>query len=184
MCTKDNRPFSIVDDEGFKEFVWELNLGFKMTSRWTVARDCIEIYEQEAKKVKEMLKGQTTCLTMDTWSSIRNVNYMYLMALWIYDAWVLQKKILNFCPIENHRGETIGTLVYECIQRWGIEIVFTVTVDDASSNDRAIRFLKRMLKGPNQIVNIFTFVVMQISSILSLEMVWNRNSILLLEFKM
>nr|KAJ0185228.1 hypothetical protein LSAT_V11C900470240 [Lactuca sativa] len=57
MCIKDNRPFSIVDDEGFKEFVWELNPEFKMTSRWTVARDCVEIYEQEAKKVKEMLKA-------------------------------------------------------------------------------------------------------------------------------
>ncbi|CAH1427418.1 unnamed protein product [Lactuca virosa] len=70
MCIKDNRPYIIVDDEGFKEFVWELNLEFQMTSRWTAARDCIEIYEQEAKKVKEMLKGQTVRLTIDTWSSV------------------------------------------------------------------------------------------------------------------
>ncbi|GJS59495.1 zinc finger, BED-type containing protein [Tanacetum coccineum] len=26
MCIKDNQPFSIVDDEGFKELVWDLNL--------------------------------------------------------------------------------------------------------------------------------------------------------------
>ncbi|KAL4579496.1 hypothetical protein LXL04_015645 [Taraxacum kok-saghyz] len=33
MCIKDNRPFSIVDDEGFKEYSWELNPEFIKDSR-------------------------------------------------------------------------------------------------------------------------------------------------------
>nr|KAJ0220731.1 hypothetical protein LSAT_V11C200070700 [Lactuca sativa] len=152
MCIKDNRPFSVVDDEGFREFVWELNPNFKFVSRWSVARDCLSIYEEEAIKVKDMLKGQTVCLTTDTWSSVQNYNYMCLTAHWIDDDWVLQKKILNFCPIENHRGETIGSLVYEYIREWGINNVFTITVDNASSNDGAIRFLRRVLKGPIDIL--------------------------------
>ena len=78
---------------------------------------------------------------------------MCLTAHWIDDAWVLQKKILNFCPIGNHRGETIWSLVYECIQKWGIETMFIVTVHNVSSNDGAIRYLKRMLKGPNDILD-------------------------------
>lgn len=68
------------------------------------------------------MKGQTVCLTTDTWSSVQNINYMCLTAHWINDDWVLQKKILNFCPIENHRGETIGSLVYECIENWGLRL--------------------------------------------------------------
>ncbi|GKB51176.1 zinc finger, BED-type containing protein [Tanacetum coccineum] len=50
-----------------------------------------------------------------------------------------KEEILNFCPIANHRGDTIGKLVYQCLQKWGIERVFTVTVDNASSNDGAIK---------------------------------------------
>ncbi|KAK1438212.1 hypothetical protein QVD17_04018 [Tagetes erecta] len=63
MCMKDNRPFSVVDDEGFREFVWGLNPSFKFPSRWTVARDCMKIYreykndrEEEKKSYMNFLK--------------------------------------------------------------------------------------------------------------------------------
>ncbi|KAI3521612.1 hypothetical protein L1887_11083 [Cichorium endivia] len=36
MCIKENHPFSVVDDEGFREFVWELKPNFKFISRWTI----------------------------------------------------------------------------------------------------------------------------------------------------
>ncbi|KAJ9551947.1 hypothetical protein OSB04_015992 [Centaurea solstitialis] len=153
MYIKDNKPFSVVDDEGLREFAWELNPLFKFPSRWTVARDCLSIYKKEAKRLKDLLKGQTVSLTTDTWSSVQNFNYMCLTAHWVDDDWILRKKILNFCPIANHRGDTIGKLVYSCIQKWGIEKVFTVTVDNASSNDGAIRYLKTMLRGPNDVLD-------------------------------
>lgn len=153
MCIKDNRPFSVVDDEGFREFVWELCPSFKIPSRWTVARDCLSIYKDETNTLKGLLKGQTVSLTTDTWTSVQNYNYMCLTAHWVDDNWVLRKKILNFCQCSNHRGVTIGKLVYKCLQKWGIDRVFTVTVDNASSNDGAIRFLKTMLKGPLAILD-------------------------------
>ena len=48
---------------------------------------------------------------------------------------------------------TIGNLVYRCLQEWGITSVFIVTVDNASSNDGAIRRLRTLLKGPNAILD-------------------------------
>ncbi|GKB15279.1 hypothetical protein Tco_0849202 [Tanacetum coccineum] len=33
MCIIDNRPFSVVDDQGFVEFIWDLNPLFKIPSR-------------------------------------------------------------------------------------------------------------------------------------------------------
>ncbi|KAJ0714852.1 putative HAT dimerization domain, ribonuclease H-like superfamily, hAT-like transposase, RNase-H [Helianthus annuus] len=153
MCIKDNQPFSIVDDEGFREFVWDLNPMFKFPSRWTIARVCLSVYQEEKKKLKQVLRGQTVSLTTDTWTSVQNFNYMCLTAHWVDEDWVLRKKILNFCQIANHKGETIGKLVYRCLQDWGIDRVFTVTVDNASSNDGAIKFLKRMLKGPHSVLD-------------------------------
>ncbi|GJX37006.1 zinc finger BED domain-containing protein RICESLEEPER 2-like protein [Tanacetum coccineum] len=153
MCIKDNQPFSIVEDEGFSELVWELNSEFELPSRWTVARDALSIYQEEAKKLKNLLKNQTVCLTTDTWTSVQNYNYMCLTAHWVDDSWKLRKKILIFCRISNHKGVTIGNLVYRCLQEWGITRVFTVTVDNASSNDGAIKKLRTFLKGPNAILD-------------------------------
>lgn len=153
MCIKDNKPFSIVDDEGLREMFWELNPNFKIPSRWTVARDCLQIYKEETLTLKILLKGQRVSLTMDTWSSCQNINYMCLTANWIDDDWTLRKKILNFCPIANHKGITIGKYVNKCLKEWGIDRVFTITVDNASSNDGAIRFLKDELSGSNSILD-------------------------------
>ncbi|PWA42515.1 zinc finger, BED-type [Artemisia annua] len=33
MCIKDNQPFSIVEDEGFSELMWEANSEFELPSR-------------------------------------------------------------------------------------------------------------------------------------------------------
>ena len=153
MCIKDNQPFSIVEDEGFQELMWEANSQFELPSRWTVARDALSIYQEETQKLKNLLKNQTVCLTTDTWTSVQNYNYMCLTAHWVDDSWKLRKKILNFCRISNHKGVTIGNLVYRCLQEWGITSVFTVTVDNASSNDGAIRRLLTLLKGPNAILD-------------------------------
>ena len=68
---------------------------------------------------------------------------MCLTAHFIDKDWKLHKKILNFCVISSHKGESIGRAVEECLVDWGIKKVCTLTVDNASSNDTAIAFLKR-----------------------------------------
>ena len=84
-------------------------------------------------------------LTIDTWTSLQNINYMCLTVHFIDNNWELQKRVLNFCPIISHRGEDIGKGVEKCLLDWGIDKVFSVTVDNASSNDVAISYLKKKL---------------------------------------
>ncbi|KAL4579443.1 hypothetical protein LXL04_015591 [Taraxacum kok-saghyz] len=62
MCIKDNRPFSVVDDEGFQDYSQELRPEFILPSRWTVARDCMLVFEQEVEKIKHLMKRQAVCL--------------------------------------------------------------------------------------------------------------------------
>uniref|UniRef100_A0A7N2MX95 Transposase n=1 Tax=Quercus lobata TaxID=97700 RepID=A0A7N2MX95_QUELO len=52
------------------------------------------------------------------------------------------RRILNFCIVDNHKGKTIGKMVESCLEEWNIEGIFTLTVDNASSNDVAISYLK------------------------------------------
>lgn len=70
---------------------------------------------------------------------------MSLTAHYIDSDWMLNKRILSFCVVPNHKGETIGKMIETCLHDWGIEKVFAITVDNASSNDIAISYLRRKL---------------------------------------
>ena len=119
--------------------------------RITVARDCWNLYMNEKNKLKSVFgqSNQSVCLTTDCWSSVQNLSYLCLTAHFIDNDWKLQKRIINFCLIKNHKGETIGRKIERCLLGWGISRVFTVTVDNASSNDLAICYLKSRMEDWN-----------------------------------
>lgn len=148
MVIIDELPFKFVEGEGFKQFMNIACPRFIMPSRWTTARDIVECHDSEKLKLKNYFKNakQRVCLTTDTWTSIQRINYMCLTAHYIDVDWNLVKNIINFCPIDSHKGEAIGRAVEECLLHWGIDKVFTITVDNASSNDVAIEYLKKKTK--------------------------------------
>ena len=110
-----------------------------------IARDIYQLYlDERVKQKSELTKaGQRVCLTTDSWTSLQQINYMCLIAHYIDIDSCLQKRILKFCQIPNHKGETIGKLVETCLHNWGIERVFTVTVDNAFANDIVVSVVKR-----------------------------------------
>jgi hypothetical protein len=72
---------------------------------------------------------------------------MCLTAHWIDEGWKLNKKILNFCQVSNHKDETIGQMIESCLLEWGIDNILTVTVDNASLNNLTIKYLKKVTSG-------------------------------------
>uniref|UniRef100_A0A803MX30 BED-type domain-containing protein n=1 Tax=Chenopodium quinoa TaxID=63459 RepID=A0A803MX30_CHEQI len=139
MIIVDELPFKHVEKPGFRHFVQVACPQFHIPSRVTIARDCLKLYYSEKEKLREMFKTcQRISVTTDTWTSIQRINYMCLTAHFIDNDWKLNKKIINFCPISSHKGEAIGKAVEACLEYWGIDDkIFTVTVDNASSNDVA-----------------------------------------------
>lgn len=71
------------------------------------------------------------CLTTDTWISVQRINYMCLMAHFIDRNWVLHKRILTFYPIFSPKGENMVIVISKCLLDWGLDKVFTITVDNA-----------------------------------------------------
>ena len=140
----DELPFRHVEGEGFKRFVKALQPRFVIPSRMTVGRDIFKLFEEEKAKLKKVLKNQRLSLTTDTWTSIQNMNYMVITAHWIDSSWAYQKRIICFSQVVDHKGETIGQEIDTCLYDWGISKLFTITVDNASSNDVAIRYLRRV----------------------------------------
>ncbi|KAL8105416.1 hypothetical protein AgCh_029281 [Apium graveolens] len=70
MCINDNQPFRIMEHEGFRELINEAEPKFKIPSRWTVARDCLKIYDEELLKLKRSLVSERVSFTTDTWTSV------------------------------------------------------------------------------------------------------------------
>ena len=58
----------------------------------------------------------------------------------------MYKRILNFCQVEDHRGETIGRKIKMYWREWGVDGIFTLTVDNTSSNGATINFLQTVTK--------------------------------------
>ena len=117
MIIVDELAFRFVQGEGFRAFCSPLQPKFFIPSRATVAKDCSQLYSSEKKKLKSVLTrlSQKVCLTTDTWTSLQNLNYMVLTAHFLDDEWKLHKRILNFCQIPNHKGDTIGKTIEKCL---------------------------------------------------------------------
>ena len=147
MIIVDELPFRFVEHDGFIYFIGVVEPRFPVPSRLTMARDCIKLWLGEKEKLISYLKlGQRVSLTTDTWTSIQNLNYICLTCHYIDGDWTYQKRILNFCRVPNHKGETIGKTIERYLNDWGIKMVITVTVDNAKSNDVALDYLKKKLE--------------------------------------
>ncbi|XP_019161967.1 PREDICTED: zinc finger BED domain-containing protein RICESLEEPER 2-like [Ipomoea nil] len=145
MIIIDELPFIFVEGQGFRRFIAVACPRFKIPSRWTISRDINVIYEEEKLNLKCLFRGNTqrVSITTDSWTSIQRINYMVVTAHFIDEEWKLHKKIISFVLVTSHKGEYIAKALESCLIEWGLRNVFTVTVDNASSNDVALGFLKR-----------------------------------------
>lgn len=77
LITEDFQPFSIIDDNGFKQFVHELNPSYEIPSRKVISKNYLPAAYEECKTlIKEKLKNTAkVCPTTDCWSSACNDSY-------------------------------------------------------------------------------------------------------------
>lgn len=149
MVIIDECPFKIVERQGFRRFLSILQPKFQLVSRTTLVKDCFQLFTQQRSKLVRMFSKckSRICLTTDMWTSIQNVSYLCLTAHFIDSNWKLHKRILNFCAVPSHKGKEIGKAIESCLLDWGIIDVCTLTVDNASSNDVAVSYLKDKYKS-------------------------------------
>lgn len=72
-------------------------------------------------------------------------SFMVLTAHYIDSEWRLKKKILSFVLVDGHKGDEIGKALDKLLIDWGTDRVCTITVDNASSNDTCLAYMKRSL---------------------------------------
>ena len=104
MVVHDELAFKFVQGVGFKNFLSAACPRFKLPSRWTISRDCYNLFVSERGKLKNFMKShcQRISLTTDSWTSIQRINYMAVTAHFIDDDWNLHKKIISFMSVTSH----------------------------------------------------------------------------------
>ncbi|KAG7548602.1 Ribonuclease H-like superfamily [Arabidopsis suecica] len=149
MVVVNELPFSFVESEGWKRFCFNVLPMYKTFCRKTCSQDIVGMYleEKEALKTLFRVEKQRVSLTTDIWTCpITSFNYMVITGHWVNTEWELQKRILSFKVITDHKGDTIAGQLLDCLEEWGIEKVYTITVDNARNNDKALDAFKEAFK--------------------------------------
>ncbi|KAH9759845.1 BED-type domain-containing protein [Citrus sinensis] len=149
MIIMGELPLSFVDNKGFRHFCSVAIPQFVMPSRRTVGRDVMDLFLEEKIMLKSLIcnNKQRVSLTTDLWTYVQNMSYMVITTHFIDSDWCLNRRIISFSVIEDHRGKTIGKKIVACLQDWGIERLFAITVDNASTNDAAVNYVTMQLLG-------------------------------------
>ncbi|XP_022162406.1 zinc finger BED domain-containing protein 1-like [Myzus persicae] len=140
---KDLKPISIVDGEGFREFMHIAVPEYIVPCRMTITRQIDEMAKVERENLKEVLKNiPNVCLTVDFWTSMANNNYLGITCHFL-DNWTLRNRILETVEVpESHTSDNITKNLQSVMQNWKIEHkVCAIVSDNASNMVKAIRDL-------------------------------------------
>jgi hypothetical protein len=106
--------------------------------------------EQRDMLMKSLLPAASSIsLTSDIWSGNAKEDYISVVAHYVSADWEIQKKVVGFRLIEvKHTGKNIADRIASVVEEFGlIDKVFTVTLDNASSNSKAHEILQPILFG-------------------------------------
>ncbi|PNY08352.1 HAT family dimerization domain-containing protein [Trifolium pratense] len=156
MFVATDLPISFVENKAFQKFLKVLQPKFSVSSllQTTLANDILTLWDAERTKLQSFLAQHCgrVCLSIDTWTSCQDQNYMCLTAQFIDNHWKLHKKILNFLPTIDCSMEYMVSTIKRCLNDWGLSSVFSLTVDNVSPYDSEFRCLKKMLMSRNALV--------------------------------
>ena len=97
-----------------------------------------------------ILRGASSIgLTSDIWSGNAKEDYISVVAHFVSADWELQKKVIGLRLIEvKHTDQNIAEKIGSVIEEFGlIDKIFSITLDNASSNAKAMETLTPMFTG-------------------------------------
>ncbi|KAI4465796.1 dna replication-related element factor isoform a [Holotrichia oblita] len=122
-------PLSIVEDQGFKDFVTALNPNYVIPSKKTIKNNILNIYEILKNNTQMTLEGlQNVTLTIDVWSSNANENYLSVTAHYISDDYTLTNYVIETVKLsDRHSPQHIAETLKNIIHNWKINVLVIVT---------------------------------------------------------
>ena len=134
---KDLRPYSVVENEGFKKMVNTLEPRYAIPTRKHMTEVAVpKLYEEKKSAVLELLKStERVALTCDGWTSRATDSYVTLTSHFISNEWALVSNVLQTRALhESHTGSNIANLLKEAMNEWGLEDKVPAIVTDNAAN--------------------------------------------------
>jgi hypothetical protein len=125
------------------------NPRFVHVSRQTIARDMVKFYNERMVNLIGTFKNDVgfVYLTFDIWSGKAKEDYLSVVAHFFNSKWELEKRLLALRLIDGkHSGVNIANIVATVIDEYSLtKKVVAITLDNASSNNVAMKFLRPFL---------------------------------------
>ncbi|XP_055644650.1 E3 SUMO-protein ligase ZBED1-like [Toxorhynchites rutilus septentrionalis] len=137
MICKEYHPFSLVEDNEFKEFVRMLCHSYTLPSRKTLTNSLLPAsYNEVLLEVKDELQhASAVSLTSDGWTNINNMSFYALTAHFIDRCGTLKSYLLECSEFnEKHTGENIASWIAQVLKTFNIDFKITAIVTDNAAN--------------------------------------------------
>lgn len=142
------QPYSLVDDETFRQMVKTLNPRYTMPGRKYFSNTAVpKLYLEAVEKLKGILprsSNEYLSITCDCWTSLAGQPYLAITAHFIDSDWNLYSICLNCCYFdENHTAENIKNMVKSKLDEWGLSLksIISCTTDNGANIVNAIELL-------------------------------------------
>lgn len=138
---KDMRPISIVEGEGFKDFLREIEPRYSIPSRTTVTKNIVKLYDTTRENVRQILSDKDIALTTDGWTSLATNAYVTVTAHLISETWELNDFVLQTKELRSsHTAENVAECISDTLRDFHIprESVIAVTTDNALNYVNAV----------------------------------------------
>jgi hypothetical protein len=137
LIASDYLPFSLVENEHFKEFVKMLNPSYILPSRKTASQSLLhQVYTRLVEAVKgEIATATAVTVTTDSWTSVSGDCYLALTVHFINDECELRSFLLEcFQYNEKHTAENLAAETKRILTEWSIYNKVVALVTDNAAN--------------------------------------------------
>ncbi|XP_065103982.2 E3 SUMO-protein ligase ZBED1-like [Paramisgurnus dabryanus] len=141
----DMRPFSVVENLGFRRLIRTLEPKYAIPSRTHFTRTVVPTLYNECKvNVVQTLKdAETIALTTDGWTSRCTQSYITITAHTINSKWEMVNFVLQTRPhYESHTGANIAEVLQAAVTDWNLRKpnhAIAIVTDNARNMDVAVR---------------------------------------------
>ncbi|XP_050066428.1 E3 SUMO-protein ligase ZBED1-like [Aphis gossypii] len=135
LVVKDLRPLSIVEGEGFLEFMNIAVSEYIVPSKQTIIRLVEQTAQNEKNNLKCFLKNiPHICITVDFWTSLANHSYLGVTCHYL-ENWYLRTRVLETVEVpESHTSINIVNNLKSILKFWNIENKVCAIVSDNAAN--------------------------------------------------
>ena len=141
----DMRPFSVVENVGFRRLLHTLEPKYTIPSRAHFARTVVlNLYkESKANVIQTLKKAESIAITTDGWTSRGMQSYITITAHTLDSDWEMINVVLQTRPLfESHTGANIAEILRAAIIEWDLNRPnnsLAIVTDNARNMDVAAR---------------------------------------------